>query len=196
MRVEQRIGRIDRIGQTYSTVRIHNFYYDGTVEAKVYRKLRDRIDAFSSVVGNLQPILAQVPTFIEKATMSVDPEEEDVLLSEFEAVLDAPPIRPALEDMVKMDVEADLKEIRKPLPAAPITAAEIQELFTRSHLLKARGVEFSEVETGIWELKHKGTAYQVTFDPTLFEEKPSLRLMSWGDPLFDSLLAIPAQHKQ
>ena len=39
MRVEQRIGRIDRIGQVYSTVNIHNFYYDGTVEAKVYRKL-------------------------------------------------------------------------------------------------------------------------------------------------------------
>ena len=77
---------------------------------------RDRIAAFSSIVGNLQPILAQVPTFIEQATMSVDP-EEDVLLSEFEAVLDAPPIRPALEDMVKMDVEADLKEIRKLLPS-------------------------------------------------------------------------------
>jgi ERCC4-related helicase len=41
MRVEERIGRIDRIGQRYPTVRIHNFYYDGTVEAKVYRKLRD-----------------------------------------------------------------------------------------------------------------------------------------------------------
>ena len=188
MRVEQRIGRIDRIGQTYSTVRIHNFYYDGTVEAKVYRKLRDRIDAFSSVVGNLQPILAQVPTFIAKAMESVDSEEEDVLLSEFEAVLDAPPIRPALEDMVRMDVEADLKEIRKPLPAAPVTAAGIQELFVRSHLLKAKGIEFSEVETGIWDLKHKGTTYQVTFNPTLFEEKPSLRLMNWGEPLFDRLV--------
>ncbi len=44
--VEQRIGRLDRIGQIYDTVRIHNFYYDGTVEAKVYKKLRDRIDAF------------------------------------------------------------------------------------------------------------------------------------------------------
>jgi len=188
MRVEQRIGRIDRIGQAYSTVRIHNFYYDGTVEAKVYRKLRDRIDAFSSVVGNLQPILAQVPTFIERALTSVDSEEEDVLLSEFEAVLDAPVIRPALEDMVKMDVEADLKEIRKPLPAVPVTAVEIQALFTRSHVLKARGVEFSEVATGIWELKYQGTAYQVTFDPAFFEERPSLRLMAWGEPLFERLL--------
>ena len=120
--------------------------------------------------------------------MSVDPEEEDVLFSEFEAVLDAPPIRPALEDMVKMDVEADLKEICKPLPAAPVTAAEIQSLFTQSHLLKARGAKFSEAETGIWELKHRGTTYQVTFDPTLFEERPSLRLMSWGEPLFENLL--------
>ncbi|MGL4498234.1 MAG: helicase-related protein, partial [Planktothrix sp.] len=90
MRVEQRIGRLDRIGQRYQTVRIHNFYYDGTVEAKVYRKLRDRIDAFQTVVGNLQPILAQVPTFIEKAVMSADPEEEGVLLADFEQVLETP----------------------------------------------------------------------------------------------------------
>ena len=159
-------------------------------------RLCDRIDAFSSVVGNLQPILAQVPTFIAKAMESVDSEDDDVLISASEAMLDAPPVRPALEDMVKMDVEADLKEICKPLPPAPITAAEIQSLFTRSHLLKARGVEFSEVETGAWELKYRGNAYKVTFDPTLFEERPSLHLMTWGDPLFESLLAIPMQHEQ
>ncbi|WP_390622279.1 helicase-related protein [Euhalothece natronophila] len=84
MRVEQRIGRLDRIGQQYSTVRIHNLYYDGTVEAKVYRRLRDRINLFQNVVGHVQPILAEVPTFIEKAVMSADPQEEDVLMAEFE----------------------------------------------------------------------------------------------------------------
>jgi hypothetical protein len=99
MRVEQRIGRIDRIGQIAPTVRIHNFYYDGTVEAKVYRKLRDRIDAFQSVVGNLQPILAQVPNFIEQAVMSADPAEEGVLLAEFDEIFDAPPLRPAVDDV-------------------------------------------------------------------------------------------------
>jgi len=126
MRVEQRIGRIDRIGQRYPTVTIHNFYYDGTVEAKVYRKLRDRIGAFQSVVGNLQPILAQVPTFIEQATMSADPEEEDVLLSEFDHVISAPPQRPALDDMVKRDVEADLQEIRRPLTPAAVSLEAIR----------------------------------------------------------------------
>ena len=84
MRVEQRIGRLDRIGQIHPTVKIHNFYYDGTVEAKVYKKLRSRINAFTNIVGNLQPILARVPTFIERAAMSADPEEEDVLMSDFD----------------------------------------------------------------------------------------------------------------
>ena len=140
MRVEQRIGRIDRIGQVYPTVTIHNFYYDGTVEAKVYRKLRDRINAFTSVVGNLQPILAQVPTYIEQAVMSADPQEEDVLLSQFESLLDTPPTGLAIEDMVAIDVEADLAEIRKPIALTPFTLDQIEQLFTTSTLLKSKGV--------------------------------------------------------
>lgn len=51
MRVEQRIGRIDRIGQEYDRVWIGNYFYDGTVEATVYQRLDDRIASFESVVG-------------------------------------------------------------------------------------------------------------------------------------------------
>jgi hypothetical protein len=32
-----------------------------------------QLQAFTTVVGNQQPILAQVPTFIEQATMSAAP---------------------------------------------------------------------------------------------------------------------------
>ncbi|MGG6240927.1 SNF2-related protein [Nodosilinea sp. AN01ver1] len=188
MRVEQRIGRIDRIGQRYPTVTIHNFYYDGTVEAKVYRKLRDRIGAFESVVGNLQPILAQVPTFIERATMSADPEEEDVLLSEFDAVLATPPQRPALDDMVKRDVESDLQDIRRPLPPTALNPEAIEETFTQSVLLQRKGVHFIPVEPGIWRMSCGQWANTVTFQPAIFADKPSLRLMTWGDPLFHQLL--------
>jgi hypothetical protein len=193
MRVEQRIGRIDRIGQRYPTVTIHNFYYDGTVEAKVYRKLRDRIGAFQSVVGNLQPILAQVPTFIEQATMSADPEEEDVLLSKFDHVLSAPPQRPALDDMVKRDVEADLQEIRRPLPPAAVSLEAIEEALTQSQVLKSEGVVFTQLEPGVWELIYKQQHYSVTFRPEVFGERPSLRLLMWGDPLFESLLSEAPQ---
>lgn len=196
MRVEQRIGRIDRIGQVHPTVTVHNFYYDGTVEAKVYQKLRrrfaacrqtSRINAFATVVGNLQPILAQVPTFIEQAVMSADPEEEDVLMSEFDSVLNTPPLRPAIEEMVAMDVDADLVEIHQPLSPTPITP-EIIEQFTTSTLLKAHGVVFKPAENHTYQLTYQGQNYTVTFKPEVFEQTPSTRLMSFGDPLFESFV--------
>ncbi|MGF1589555.1 MAG: helicase-related protein, partial [Pleurocapsa sp.] len=190
MRVEQRIGRIDRIGQVHSTVNIHNFYYDGTVEAKVYRKLRDRIDAFQTVVGNLQPILAQVPTFIEQAVMSADPEEEGVLLAEFEQVLDTPPLRPGLEEMTAMDVRADLAEIGLPLVSSPITPEQIEELFTHSQILIAANIFFKSKSDRIWELTYKSRTYLVTFYPEVFDQKPSFKLINPGEPLFQKLLKI------
>ncbi len=189
MRVEQRIGRIDRIGQRYETVRIHNFYYDGTVEAKVYRKLRDRINAFATVVGNLQPILAKVPTFIEQAAMSADPEEEDVLMSEFDSVLDAP-LRPGIEAMVTMDLDADLGEIQKPIPPTPFTPETIEHLFTTSTILKSAGVIFQPDGEKTWLLIYKSREYQITFYPDMFDEMPSLRLMNFGEPLFAEFLQI------
>ena len=57
MRVEQRIGRIDRLGQQHEIIRIVNLHYADTVETDVYRALRNRIGLFESVVGRLQPIL-------------------------------------------------------------------------------------------------------------------------------------------
>ncbi|MBS9391453.1 MAG: DEAD/DEAH box helicase family protein [Dolichospermum sp. WA123] len=189
MRVEQRIGRIDRIGQRYETVRIHNFYYDGTVEAKVYRKLRDRINAFATVVGNLQPILAKVPTFIEQAAMSADPEEEDVLMSEFDSVLDAP-LRPGIEAMVTMDLDADLAEIQKPIPPTPFTPESIEHLFTTSTILKSAGVIFQPKDEKTWLFTYKNREYMITFYPDVFDEIPSLILMNFGEPLFAELLRL------
>ena len=189
MRVEQRIGRIDRIGQLAPTVRIHNFYYDGTVEAKVYRKLRDRIDAFRSVVGNLQPILAQVPNFIEQAVMSADPDEEGVLLSEFDKIFDAPSLRPAVDDLVAMDVVADLTEISQPLPSSPITLVQIEELFITSNILKSHKIDFELISEKVWNLSVDRQQYQVTFDPATAEAQ-GIRLMSYGEPVFDRLLSF------
>lgn len=57
MRVEQRIGRIDRIGQPAPTVTVANYVVPGTVEESVYSALAERIDVFSGLVGQLQPIL-------------------------------------------------------------------------------------------------------------------------------------------
>ncbi|WP_348609700.1 helicase-related protein [Halobaculum rarum] len=69
MRVEQRIGRIDRIGQRYDEVIILNYSYEDTVESDIYDRLDDRIGLFEYVVGDMQPILSSVGSKIRQATM-------------------------------------------------------------------------------------------------------------------------------
>jgi hypothetical protein len=64
MRVEQRIGRIDRIGQEAPTVKILNLYMQGTIEEDAYYTLRHRIGVFEEVIGPLQPILAEMPRIL------------------------------------------------------------------------------------------------------------------------------------
>jgi superfamily II DNA or RNA helicase len=58
-RVEQRIGRIDRIGQKYDTVRVVNLFLENSVDDQVYRALRRRCGLFEHFVGTMQPVLAR-----------------------------------------------------------------------------------------------------------------------------------------
>jgi len=60
MRVEQRIGRIDRINQQADTLDIRNYVLKGTIEDRVYEVLEARIKVFESTVGATQPILGRV----------------------------------------------------------------------------------------------------------------------------------------
>ncbi len=57
MRVEQRIGRIDRLGQPRDVVHVRSYFIPNTVEESVYRALAGRIDDFRELLGDLQPIL-------------------------------------------------------------------------------------------------------------------------------------------
>jgi len=66
MRVEQRIGRIDRIGQESPEVNIINLYVKGTIEEDTYQTLKQRIGIFEDVVGPLQPILAEMPKILRR----------------------------------------------------------------------------------------------------------------------------------
>ena len=57
-RVEQRIGRIDRIGQRYDPIVIINLFLRDSVDERVYRVLRRRCHLFEHFVGPMQPVLA------------------------------------------------------------------------------------------------------------------------------------------
>lgn len=57
-KVEQRIGRIDRIGQKHNPVRVINLFLRDSVDERVYRVLRTRCGLFEHFIGSMQPVLA------------------------------------------------------------------------------------------------------------------------------------------
>ena len=59
MRIEQRIGRIDRYGQKSETVVIINFVTPGTVDADIYERCLWRIGVFHNAVGGGEKFLGK-----------------------------------------------------------------------------------------------------------------------------------------
>jgi hypothetical protein len=64
MKVEQRIGRVHRLGQT-GDIQIYNFSTENTVEAHVLEILHRKIDMFELVIGEMDMVLGD---FAEKKT--------------------------------------------------------------------------------------------------------------------------------
>ncbi|HID90030.1 MAG TPA: hypothetical protein EYP52_10055, partial [Anaerolineae bacterium] len=184
MRVEQRIGRVDRIGQRYDEVWIRNYFYEGTVEARVYYALSRRIDLFQDVVGPLQPILARVERTIEQAAMAPGAERERVLreeLARIEAELDQVSEGWDLDEWagqaegtVSLDTPVTLQELAATLTTAP----------TLRHLFRPH----ETIEGAFW-LRHEGGEIGVTFDPAVFDAHPNtLQFLTFGHPLLEWLL--------
>jgi len=59
MKVEQRIGRIDRFGQEAPLIRIYNLVLQNTIEERILIKLYDRINIFKQSIGDIEEILGQ-----------------------------------------------------------------------------------------------------------------------------------------
>ena len=87
MRVEQRIGRIDRIGQPAPVVTVRNYVVPGTVEESVYSALAARIDVFSGLVGNLQPILGATEAAFRQIFRSPKSERQGAERSAIDALV-------------------------------------------------------------------------------------------------------------
>ncbi len=65
MRVEQRIGRVDRLGQKSEKVLIWNLFYANTIDARIYECLYDKLDLCRNALGDFEAILGEE---IEKLT--------------------------------------------------------------------------------------------------------------------------------
>ena len=193
MRVEQRIGRIDRVGQRHATIRVVNLHYSGTVETAVYGALRDRIGLFEQVVGRLQPILARMPGEIADAVLagrgSADARniaerikrqvtEEEQSGFDIDAALDTDPAMPArAPSPVTLD---DLDRVLRDPDLMPQGIA-VQPLGPREYSLLAPGM---------------AAPVRVTTDATYYEQNSdSVELWSPGNPFFTAPELLPADEE-
>lgn len=79
MKIEQRIGRIDRIGQRAEKVLILNMGYADTIDERIYRRLLEKLDIFESALGGMEVILGNLISELTSELMSqnLTPEQEE-----------------------------------------------------------------------------------------------------------------------
>jgi len=198
MKVEQRIGRIDRIGQKHEEIYVLNLCYVDSAEQIVYDRLLRRLTQAEDIVG-LQQI----------SILPVRPEEFNDLAA---GVLSAEELESRARECIahqrqrtdSMEIPAkDLYEIymrleqnRRKEPA-PVVLDSIWEALSTSKHLKDLGCMGSDNENRKYMVLHgietvpSGTA--LTIDRSLYEHgipgmEGRLHFASYGDPIFQMLL--------
>lgn len=197
MKLEQRIGRIDRIGQRHATVHVMNLAYPGTVEEEIHVRLQRRIRAAAATVG--------APPFVVLPVQPADLRRlatGELSTEQLEALVRAR-LKNAHERTESMipgaaTLHALYREIGDELAAQPlpITLDQVFSLLAGSAWLKSLGSEIVRTAHGA-ALRVSGVPglppCLLTVSRTLFEhgleghDEP-LRFATWGEPAFDALV--------
>ena len=79
MKVEQRIGRIDRIGQQADKIQIINLCYANTIDERIVRRLFERLKIFEAALGDLESILGDEINMLTRDLLSQEltPQQEE-----------------------------------------------------------------------------------------------------------------------
>ena len=198
MKVEQRIGRIDRIGQKHERVYVLNLCYADSAEQFVYDRLWERLTQAGYIVGNQQ--ISMLPVSLEEfndlAAGELSPEELEQKARER--------IAHQKQRMESMEIPArDLYEIyarlsqRQDEKQAPIMLEAIWEALSESPYLRDMGCTLSSDEDQQYLLMRglepipRGTALSI--DRTLCEQglahlEGMIHFSSYGDPVFERVL--------
>lgn len=84
MKVEQRIGRVDRLGQKAQRIVVKNLVCNDTIDSRIYDRLYKRLGIFERSLGALEPVLGdriRVLT-LELLRRDLRPEEEEEVIEQ------------------------------------------------------------------------------------------------------------------
>lgn len=84
MRIEQRIGRVDRLGQKAEKVLIWNLLYAETVDARIYQRLYEKLDLCRHAFGDFEEILGKEMRVLsqELVTRRLTPEQQEARIDQ------------------------------------------------------------------------------------------------------------------
>jgi hypothetical protein len=203
MRVEQRIGRLDRIGQKHP-VRIYNLFCENTVEERVLEVLDRRIGLFEESVGSLDPILGDVERDIERLVLS-DAGGFDAKFRHYETELERQVREARVKEGTLADFVLDRASLRHDLAIellqqSPLAHWKDLEQFAARCLPYFGGTLKDHYEGGqvvslsprlMTRLQQRHSTIRGTFDPEIARDREDLPFFAFGQWLADGLAGLP-----
>jgi hypothetical protein len=135
MKIEQRIGRVDRVGQTRD-VEIYNFAVRGMLDERILGVLEDRIQIFTETVGALDPILESFEEEVTKIALG-QAGEASAAFERLDADLDTEIARAQELEVLRRDFVLDWRSLQRDtasraLGRAPRATRDDLETFSRA----------------------------------------------------------------
>ena len=190
MKVEQRIGRVDRIGQLHDRLRVINLGYAETVETDVYFALSSRIGLFQGMIGKLQPILSRLPKELEAATVQAGKASRETSQNTVHRVQTM--VDEASEQSFDIDEVSDADLTPPEFPDPPLTLEGIHKLVETPELLPP-GVECEKLDRGSYRMRCPGEERptRITVSREVFDEQfESHQLFVYDSPIFRRTVSL------
>ncbi len=202
MKVEQRIGRLDRIGQKKDVV-IYNLACKGTIEERILDVLHKRIRLFEESVGSLDPILGTVEDDIKNLAFDeVDGEPgRDRMQEELEQRINQARMLEKEKQHLALDPAAFRRELANSLVEDRIMAgpSDLQSYIgTTLRYFGGRLARHPDGGVGLYlsqdlqrRLGVRRRSYRGVFDYREALEREDLEFLALGQSLVDSIVNLP-----
>ena len=211
MKLEQRIGRLDRIGQQSKEIFIYNFFLEGTVESDIIFALDKRINLYEESIGQLEPIIGNIEKDMKDLIFAPEKEKRRKL-NEFTRKLDmevkkAKEIEVQLDDLMIDKKSFQVDDLVTSMDSCEEVKLSHNELFLLiKYFFKLKGGKYgffipekentvnSEVTIKISDELLNNERYRLfeeysgTFGLNLAREKEEIDFFALGHPLITALI--------
>ena len=170
MRIEQRIGRIDRLGQTADKISIINLLNKDTIDDRIYQRLYEKLDLCRQALGDFEAILGDEVQILSRDLLAnrLTPEQQEKRIDDA-----AMAIQNRRNTQDQLETEAASLIAHGDFILRRVTAAhELNRWISGDDLQRYVSDFFSQVYPGSRIAKSAGenNEYEITLDDTTLSD--------------------------